>query len=196
MLELPSSQVTHPTWDKEIKYWKSLLISKLNSFNVTVDLNLERWQVSNDHRTIIRVMIIRKLSCISKKNFVEQLIIAKDNNLCTGMSKQCLYKLWMWAAMLTHETVQSLVADAVNHHEPLLAEGCLNISDEVTCDTSSGLKITTALVLFLNDIGLWQKCYMLCEAAWRRNTSHLYRSFQTELYDSLLRNSFTIYRNF
>lgn len=37
MLELPSSQVKQPTWGKEIKYWRSLLISKLNSFKVTVD---------------------------------------------------------------------------------------------------------------------------------------------------------------
>lgn len=64
--------------------------------------------------------------------------------------------------MLTDGTAQSLVADAVNQQEPLLAEGCLNISE---CDTRSGLKLTTALVLFLNDIGLWQQCYMLCEAA-------------------------------
>lgn len=37
MLELPSSQVTQPTWGKEIKYWRSLPISKRNSFKVTVD---------------------------------------------------------------------------------------------------------------------------------------------------------------
>lgn len=62
--------------------------------------------------------------------------------------------------MLTDGTAQSLVADAVNQHDPLLAESCLNISDEVTRDTSGGLKLTTALVLFLNDNGLWQQCYM------------------------------------